>query len=210
MSYVLYQALSRIGLNPALNAADVPDTRLIELVDGPHRLEPGRALDLGCGAGRNTLYLARRGWEATGIDMIAGAIDKSRSRAVGAAASARFIEGDVSRLDALDIGVNYNLVIDSGCYYGLTGAQRDGFASGVTRVAAPSALLLMAGFTKLPGRRGINEGDLRRRFPDWEIRTTAPVPVDEIIRHTRIPLPMKAWMRFGHLQIRRFELSRRP
>jgi trans-aconitate methyltransferase len=61
MSYLLYQALSRIRLNPALNAAGVPDTRLIELVEGPHWLEQGRALDLGCGAGRNTPYLARRG-----------------------------------------------------------------------------------------------------------------------------------------------------
>ena len=209
MSYLVYQALSRIGLNPALNAADVPDTRLIELVDGPHRLEPGRALDLGCGAGRNTLYLARRGWEATGIDMIARAIDKSRSRAVGAAANARFIQGDATKLGDFDIGDNYNLIIDSGCYYGLTGEQRDAFATGVTRVAAPAALLLMAGFTKLPGGRGINQDDLRRRFTGWEIRTTAPVPVDEIIRHTRIPPPMKALMRCGRLQIRRFELSRR-
>lgn len=209
MSYLLYQALSRIGFNPALNAADVPDTRLIELIEGPHRLGQGRALDLGCGAGRNSLYLARCGWEVTGIDMIARAIDKCRSRAVGAAASARFIQGDASRLGALDIGENYNLIIDSGCYYGLAGEQRDGFATGVTRVAAPDALLLMAGFTKLPGGRGINEDDLRRRFPEWEIRTTAPVPVDEIIRHTRIPLPMKALMRHGRLQIQRFELSRR-
>jgi SAM-dependent methyltransferase len=208
VSYLLYQALSRIRLNPALNAADVPDTRLIELIEGPHRLEQGRALDLGCGAGRNTLYLARCGWEATGIDMLARAIDKSRSRAVGAAASARFLQGDVSRLGDLDIGENYNLIIDSSCYYGLTGEQRDGFAAGVARVAAPDALLLMAGFTKLPGGRGINEDDLRRRFPEWEIRTTASVPVDEILRHTRIPLPMKAWMRHGRLQIRRFELSR--
>jgi len=206
MSYLLYQALSRIRLNPALHAADVPDTRLIELIEGPHRLEQGRALDLGCGAGRNTLYLARCGWEVTGIDMIARAIDKSRFRAVGAAASARFIQGDVSRLGDLDIGANYNLIIDSGCYYGLTGEQRGGFATGVTRVAAPDALLLIAGFTKLPAGRGINEDDLRRRFPEWEIRTTAPVPVDEIIRHTRIPMPMKAWMRRGRLQIRRFEL----
>jgi SAM-dependent methyltransferase len=210
MSYLVYQALSRVGRNPALNAADVPDTRLIELVEGPHRLAPGRALDLGCGAGRNTLYLARRGWDATGIDMIARAIDKSRTRAVGAAANARFIQGDVTHLGALDLGDNYNLIVDSGCYYGLAGEQRDRFAAGVTRVAAPDALLLMAGFTKLPGGRGIDRDDLSRRFPEWEIRATAPVPVDEILRHTRIPPPMRAWMRRGRLQIRRFELSRRP
>ncbi|MGH3968386.1 MAG: class I SAM-dependent methyltransferase, partial [Mycobacterium sp.] len=187
-------------------ARDVPDTRLIELVEGPDRLAPGRALDLGCGAGRNTLYLARSGWEAIGIDMIVRAIDKSRSRAVGAAASARFVLGDVSRLGDVDIGAGYRLINDSGCYYGLTDEQRDGFAAGVTRVAAPDVLLLMAGFTKIPGRPGINEDDLRRRFTGWQIRTTALVPVEEIMRHTSIPLPMRAWMKRGRLQIRRFEL----
>ena len=204
---LLYEVLSRIGANPALNGADVPDTWLVEQVDGEHPLQPGRALDLGCGAGRNTRYLARRGWEATGIDMIGRAIDLARAGAAGDAASARFLQGDVTRLDDLDIGVGYDLIVDSGCYYGLSDAQRDDYADGVTRVAAPGALLVMAGFIKLPAIiPGICEDDLRRRFPKWILRASAAVPMEEIARHTRIPLPVKVGMRSGRLQIRRFEL----
>ena len=206
---VLYELLTRIGLNPALGAADIPDTRLVELVEGEHRLQPGRALDLGCGAGRNTLYLARQGWDAVGIDMMARAIETARSRAVGAAASARFVRGDVTKLNDLDIGGQYRLIVDSGCYYGLSDHQRNAYATGVTRAAAPDALLLLAGFTKIPGTAvGIGVEDLRRRFPDWELHGDAVVPVDEIMRHTRVPFPMKAGLRSGRLEIRRFELSR--
>jgi SAM-dependent methyltransferase len=206
---VLYEVLAAAGLNPALAAADVPDTRLVELVEGANPLRPGRALDLGCGTGRNTVYLARHGWYAVGIDMLGRAIDKAGSRAVGAAASARFIQGDVTRLNDLGIGDGYDLVVDSGCYYGLSGQQRDAYAAGVTRVAAPDALLLMAGFTKIPGvAAGISEDDLCRRFDGWRIQTNAQVSADEIMRHTHIPFPLKAALRSGRLEIRRFELIR--
>jgi SAM-dependent methyltransferase len=207
--HLLYEVLTRFGLNPALSAADVPDTWLIGLVEGERRLPPGRALDLGCGTGRDTRYLARHGWDAIGIDLVGGAVDKARSHVVGDAAKARFVHGDVTRLADLDLGDAFNLINDSGCYYVLPAHQRDAYAAGVTQVAAPKALLLMAGFTKIPGVfDGIAEDDLRRRFPGWELRTTEPIPVDEITRHTPIPLPLRAALRSGRLRLRRFELLR--
>jgi SAM-dependent methyltransferase len=206
---LLYEVLTRIGLNPALAAADVPDTWLVELVEGERRLEPGRALDLGCGAGRNTRYLTRHGWDALGIDLIGGAIEKARSQTLGDAAEARFLQGDVTRLTDLDLGDAFDLINDSGCYYGLPSNQRDAYAAGVTQVAAPNAVLLMAGFTKIPGVfDGIAADDLRRRFHGWEVRTDEPIPVDEIKRHTHIPLPLRAALRSGNLRFRRFELFR--
>jgi len=206
---VLYELLSAAGLNPALAAPDVADRWLIELVEGANPLRPGRALDLGCGAGRNTLYLARHGWDVVGVDMLGRAIDKARSRAVGAAASARFLQGDVSKLGELGLGDGYTLIVDSGCYYGLSGPQREAYAASVTRVAGGDARLLMAGFTKMPGvAAGIGEDDLRRRFCGWQIDVNAKVPVDQITRHTRIPFPLKAGLRSGWLEIRRFELTR--
>jgi SAM-dependent methyltransferase len=206
---LIYEALSRMGFNPALGAADIPDGWLVEVVEGEHRLQPGRALDLGCGAGRNTLYLARNGWDVIGIDLIGLAVEKARSRAVGDAASARFIQGDVTKLGDVGLGDGYSLIIDSGCYYGLANNQRDAYAEGVTRAAGSGALLLMAGFTRIPGVVvGISADDLRRRFAGWDLRSSAHVPAEEIMRHTRIPLPLKAALRGGRLQILRFELLR--
>jgi SAM-dependent methyltransferase len=200
--------MSRFGFTPALSAGDVPDDWLVEVVEGPSPLPPGRALDVGCGGGRNTLYLARHGWDAVGVDITEACIDQARSCAAEAASSARFILGDVTKLVELGVGDGYTLINDSGCYYLLSDKQRNAFADNVNRVAAPHALLLMAGFTKLPGA-GINEDDLRRRFPDWNIRASARVSPDEIMRHTRVPPPLKAGLRSGRLQIRRFELVRR-
>jgi SAM-dependent methyltransferase len=41
--------------------------------------QPGLALDLGAGEGRNALWLARRGWEVTAVDFSAEAIRKGRA-----------------------------------------------------------------------------------------------------------------------------------
>jgi tellurite methyltransferase len=38
------------------------------LVNAVRDLAPGRALDLACGAGRNAIWLAQRGWEVMAID----------------------------------------------------------------------------------------------------------------------------------------------
>jgi hypothetical protein len=141
--------------------------------------------------------------------MLGAAIDKARSQAVDTAAKARFLQGDVTRLADLGIGDGFSLIVDSGCYYGLSGDQRDSYAVSVTRVAAPGALLLMAGFTKIPGIiPGISERDLHRRFSSWELQTSAAVPADDLARHTRIPFPLKAALRAGRLEIRRFELTK--
>ena len=52
-------------------------------------LEPGRALDLACGEGRNAVWLAERGWQVTGVDFSDVAIEKARGLA-----AARGVEGE--------------------------------------------------------------------------------------------------------------------
>ncbi|WP_150243582.1 class I SAM-dependent methyltransferase [Nocardiopsis quinghaiensis] len=50
-----------------------PNLRLTEAVAG---LPPGRALDLGCGTGGDALWLARRGWHVTAVDVSAVAVER--------------------------------------------------------------------------------------------------------------------------------------
>ena len=54
--------------------------------NGPNRfvereladLPPGRALDIACGEGRNAIWLAHRGWRATGVDFSSVAVERAR------------------------------------------------------------------------------------------------------------------------------------
>lgn len=44
-------------------------------------LEPGRALDLGCGEGADVIWLASQGWDAVGIDISATAVERAATYA---------------------------------------------------------------------------------------------------------------------------------
>lgn len=57
---------------------------------------PGKALDLGCGEGRNAIYLAERGWDVTAIDFSDVAIDKARQIADRHGVKVNWIRDDVS------------------------------------------------------------------------------------------------------------------
>ncbi|MEU0758936.1 class I SAM-dependent methyltransferase [Streptomyces microflavus] len=50
-----------------------PNVRLTETVTG---LPPGDALELGCGEGGDTLWLARQGWHVTAVDLSAVAVER--------------------------------------------------------------------------------------------------------------------------------------
>ncbi len=52
-----------------------PDRGFLDIID---TLRPGRALDIGCGAGGLVIALCQRGWRVTGIDIAANAIKAAR------------------------------------------------------------------------------------------------------------------------------------
>ena len=116
---------------------------LIEIIEGPEALPPGRALDLGSGKGGKSIYMASHGWKVTAIDNVPRAVAQARKRAAEANATVDFRLGDVTRLPDVGLEPGFNLVFDFGCYHGMKSAQKDAYAQGVTSLAAPGARLLM-------------------------------------------------------------------
>ena len=76
-------------------------------------MEPGRALDLGCGTGTNALWLTQHGWRVVGVDFASLAIESARRKADWTS-GVEFVEGDVTRLHELGVKGPFDLVPTSG------------------------------------------------------------------------------------------------
>jgi len=83
------------------NVRREPSRVLVEALS--EHQKPGDAIDLGCGEGRNLLYLAGKGWTGTGVDISEVAIEQAKAAAQARGVKAEFL---VSDLDAFDLGKN--------------------------------------------------------------------------------------------------------
>jgi cyclopropane fatty-acyl-phospholipid synthase-like methyltransferase len=132
----------------------------------------GRALDLGCGTGTDAMYLAQHGWQVVGVDFVPEAIATANTRAHSAGSEATFMLGDVTRLRAIGVRGPFDLVIDIGCFHGISADRRDAYAAEVAAVTRQGADFYLAGVAHPPttwrllGARGMTEQEVRRRFGD--------------------------------------------
>ena len=62
-----------------------------QLVAEAGSLQPGRALDLGCGEGADAVWLARRGWEVTALEVSGVALGRAASHARDAGVAVRWV-----------------------------------------------------------------------------------------------------------------------
>ena len=137
-----------------------------ELFDFIQRHRPGRALDLGCGTGSNVMTLAQHGWEVTGVDFALPAIHRARHKAKAAGVRADLRVGDVTRLHG--VAGPFNLILDIGCFHGMTAAGRAAYRDNVARLLGPGGSLLLYAHMKIsqdtPGH-GLTEQDIQAFMP---------------------------------------------
>jgi len=177
--HLVFPVMYRLGFTPWDEhplATSLQD--LVEGRDGSPALPAGTALDLGCGTGDSSIYLAKHGWKVTGVDFVPKALDKARAKATAKQAAVDFVHADVTRLSSEGVGTGFGLIVDNGCLHGMSDVDRDAYVREVTAVAALDARLLIVAFP--PGSfpvRGITQADIEQRFTqDWELVSAGDEP----------------------------------
>lgn len=168
-------------------------------------LEPGRALDTGCGHGAEAVWLAERGWQVTAVDFSATALDFGMARALAAGPD---VAGRIEWVEA-DLGSwapaahAFDLVLS--VYVHVAGSMTEALAR-LAGGVAPGGRLLLVGHqpldpatgeaTPAAGQRQVSLADVYDALdPDqWRIERAEvrrrPDPtsgVDAVIRAVRRP-----------------------
>jgi SAM-dependent methyltransferase len=133
-----------------------PSTEL-QRVLSQHKIQPCRALELGCGTGTNCVWLARQGFEVTGIDVAPLAVEQANQLAKAAGVQARFLTGDVLALQAVlpDAGGSFGFFFDRGCYHAVRRSAPTQYAPAVARLIASGGRgLILAGNAREPHTPG--------------------------------------------------------
>jgi SAM-dependent methyltransferase len=108
---------------------------------------PGRALDLGCGTGTNAIAIANHGWETVGIDFSSIAIGRARRKARAASLEITFYQGDATKVDLID--GDFDLVLDIGCFHGLSIDSRKVYEVNLRRLLRPGGTFLLYTWLKM-------------------------------------------------------------
>lgn len=114
-------------------------------------LPPGRALDLGCGEGRNAIWLAGRGWEVTAVNFSGVALDKARRIADAAGARVEWVQADLTAYAPAPESADLVAVV----YVHLPPQESARMLAGAATALAPGGTLLVIGHDLLNLSEGV-------------------------------------------------------
>lgn len=161
----------------------------------------GRALDLGCGAGLYSIYLAQQGYDVNGLDFTAGAVEMAKRNAEEAG-----VHLDLQRADVLawDGEGPFDLVLDSGCLHGFADTERRRYKANLLRWLAPGGDYVLVHFEKRHAFDWRPMGP--RRIPTKKIIALF-APELELVQHAsqtaKVPLPVGPTVKVGNFWFRR-------
>ncbi len=140
------------------------------LVEWTKKLGAGHALDIACGTGRHTIFLAENGWRVTGVDSSKVGIEITRDRAKESGVEVEVIVADIENYE-FEIEPNaYDLICDF--YY----LQRDLFPKIINGIKTGGAFIAAIHIVGAKDDQEhtnteflLEESELCEYFKDWDI-----------------------------------------
>ena len=100
-------------------------------------------LDVGCGAGAESIFLARLGFRSIGVDSSSAALEIARARAADAGVEVDFRLADAAELPLAEGTIDF--AQDRGCFHVVGRGRRHEYARELHRVLRPGGRFLLRG-----------------------------------------------------------------
>jgi len=137
----------------------------------------GRVIDIGCGTGDLSLWLAEQGRTVTGVDFLEKPLEVARQKAAERGLSVNFLQ-----MDAVAVGElpeRFDAVTDCGLFHTFDDAGRKAYVGALARLLEPDSRVFLLCFADAePGEHGprrVSERELREAFANgWQVETIEP------------------------------------
>lgn len=156
------------------------DDLLVAEIEG---LKPGRALDIGCGAGGNAVWLAEHGWQVTATDWADAAIEKGKRLATKRGVQVEFV---VTEATTFQPDGQYDLI--TSFYIQLPPAQRAKMLSMAAGALTPGGTLLFVSHDKSSSPSGWTDEDTASLTTPDEVASELPglkIEQASVVEHER-------------------------
>jgi SAM-dependent methyltransferase len=139
-----------------------------------------KILDVGCGGGLDTIFMAQRGFSAVGVDLSRKALEIAKAREGRVHVKIDWLLGSVFDLPIESQAIDF--VMDRGLFHLIGDIDRPKYSSEILRVLRPQGYLLIRGASKDTGHERFNpvtDEAIDRFFPklNWKRGSVVPIPL---------------------------------
>jgi 2-polyprenyl-3-methyl-5-hydroxy-6-metoxy-1,4-benzoquinol methylase len=124
-----------------------PPDELIKLFK-ENIISGGKALDMACGTGNYSVYLAKKGFSVSGIDLSERAIKIARKRAESEKVKADFIVGNINELEDIFPQEYFDFILDYSLLHHLDNEAAKAHAANCLKVMRPGGKLLLVCYSE--------------------------------------------------------------